>query len=48
LSRQSEKLFGVKLNSNNISQVARGDKKSHKGYVFKYPVDMFGGVEQCE
>ena len=36
LERQSEELFGVKLNKGNISAVARGDKKQYKGFTFKY------------
>lgn len=36
LERQSEKLFGVKLNNRNISLVANNKKKFYNGYVFKY------------
>ena len=36
LSRQSEELFGVKLNKENISAVARGVRKKYKGFTFKY------------
>jgi hypothetical protein len=36
LSRQSENLFGVKLNAINIAQVCRNEKKSHKGYTFNF------------
>lgn len=36
LDRESEKLFGIKLNRNGISEVARGKRKKHKGYTFKY------------
>lgn len=36
LERQSEKLFGVKLNNRNISAVCRGEKKTYKGFIFKY------------
>lgn len=36
LERQSENLFGVKLNFSNISEVARGKKRTYKGFTFKY------------
>jgi hypothetical protein len=36
LERCSEELFRVKLNVNGISRVCRGERKSHKGYTFKY------------
>ncbi|XZI53423.1 hypothetical protein ACSW9K_08325 [Clostridium perfringens] len=36
LSRQSEKLFGVKLFNQNISAVCNGKQKSYKGFAFKY------------
>lgn len=36
LSRQSEELFGVKLNINGISRVCSGKAKQYKGYIFKY------------
>ena len=36
LERQSEKLFGVYLNQNNISSVCRNIRKSYKGYTFVY------------
>lgn len=36
LGRQSEKLFGVKLLNSKISGVCTGDRKSYKGYSFKY------------
>ncbi|HJG96735.1 MAG TPA: hypothetical protein K8V90_06500 [Romboutsia timonensis] len=36
LSRQSEKVFGVKLLSSNISRVCNGKLKQHKGFTFKY------------
>ena len=36
LSKQSEELFGVKLNKENISAVARGVRKKYKGFTFKY------------
>lgn len=34
LSRQSEKLFGVKLNNSKISSVLRGEKTRYKGFTF--------------
>ena len=36
LVRQSEELFGKKLNRGHISAVCRGERKSHKGFQFKY------------
>lgn len=36
LERQSEKLFGVKLNNSKISMVCNGKKKQYKGYTFKH------------
>ena len=36
LERQSEKLFGIKLNQSAISLVANGKRKHHKGFTFKY------------
>lgn len=38
LSRQSEELFGVKLNHRHISNVCNGyeNRKQHKGFTFKY------------
>lgn len=36
LERQSEKLFGVKLNNSDISGVCLGKCKQSKGYTFKY------------
>lgn len=36
LSKQSEKLFGIKLLENSISEVCRGRRKSNKGFTFKY------------
>lgn len=36
LSRQSEKLFGVKLLHGSISRVCNGERKHHHGYTFKY------------
>lgn len=36
LSRQSEKLFGVKLDGSNISAVCNGKFKTHKGFTFRY------------
>jgi hypothetical protein len=40
LSRQSEKLFGTKLDYRNISAVATDIRKFHKGYTFKYVKDL--------
>lgn len=36
LSRQSEELFGVKLDKTNITLVCTNKRKSHKGYTFTY------------
>lgn len=36
LERQSENIFGVKLNHCLIGYVAQGRQKSHKGFTFKY------------
>ena len=36
LERKSEKLFGVKLLKNKISEVANGKRKQYKGYIFSY------------
>ena len=36
LSRQSEKLFEVKLLNNMISMVCNGKRKQYKGFAFKY------------
>lgn len=36
LSEQSLELFGVQLNRENISTVARGKRPHHKGYIFRY------------
>lgn len=36
ISRQSEKLFGIKLLQSHISKVCLGKEKYHKGYTFKY------------
>lgn len=36
LERQSLEIFGVKLNTGNISAVCIGKQKYHKGYTFKY------------
>lgn len=40
LERQSEELFGVKLFQSDISHVARGERKSHKGFTFRYIDDI--------
>lgn len=36
LERQSERLFGIKLNNRNISAVCNNKQKHHKGYTFRY------------
>jgi hypothetical protein len=36
LTRQSEKLFGVKFIRSKITMVCNGKNKSHKGFTFKY------------
>ena len=36
LERQSEEIFGIKLNRNYIANVAKGIQKTHKGFTFKY------------
>jgi hypothetical protein len=36
LERQSEKLFGVKLNRGKMSAVCTNKRKTHKGFTFKY------------
>lgn len=36
LSRQSEKLFGVKFLIGSMSRVCLGKRKSHKGFTFEY------------
>ena len=36
LERQSEKLFGTRLNHSNILKVAKGEKEQYKGYTFKH------------
>lgn len=36
LDRKSEQDFGVKFDFRSISRVCRGERKSHKGYIFKY------------
>ena len=36
LSRQSERLFGVKLNCGNISSVCNGNVSQYKGFTFNY------------
>lgn len=36
LSKQSEKLFGIKLNNSKIASVCRGEKPQYKGFTFKY------------
>lgn len=38
LTRQSEKLFGVRLSSSKISSVCRGKGKHHKGFTFRYVI----------
>lgn len=39
LEKQSEELFGVKLNNGNISQVCNGKKSQYKGFTFVYVTD---------
>lgn len=36
LSRKSKELFNVTLSNSKISAVCRGERKTHKGYTFKY------------
>lgn len=36
LSKQSEVLFGIKLDHRSIASVCRGERKQHKGYMFEY------------
>ena len=36
IDTNSEKLFGIKLNYKNISQVCNGEKRTHKGFIFKF------------
>lgn len=36
LERQSEEIFGIKLNRNCVTNVAKGMQKAYKGYTFKY------------
>lgn len=36
LSRQSEELFGVRLDYRSIASTCRGEQMQHKGYTFKY------------
>ena len=35
LAKQSEELFGIKLNPSHIRNVCLGRRKSHKGFTFK-------------
>lgn len=37
LSRQSERLFGIKLDGGNISKAYNGKRKDLKGFIFKLP-----------
>ena len=37
---EDKSIFGVKFNHALISAVCRGERKSHKGYTFKY----MGGI----
>lgn len=39
LSKESEKVFGTKLSLGHISAVCTGQRKSHKGFTFKYIED---------
>lgn len=36
LDRQSKKIFGFRLNFKGITRVCRGERKSYKGFTFKY------------
>ena len=36
LERKSEQDFGIKFDSRSISRVCRGERKTYKGYTFKY------------
>lgn len=36
LENKSEKLFGVKLNKESISEVCRNKREQYKGYIFKF------------
>ena len=36
IERQSEKLFGIKLNHNGITRICRGERPHYKGYIFKF------------
>lgn len=36
LERQSEKIFGIRLDHSKIGMVANGQRNHHKGYTFKY------------
>lgn len=40
LERKSEKLFGVKLHNNRISEICRNERLCYKGYHFKYISDL--------
>ena len=36
LSRRSKELFGVELDVGHICSVATGERRQHKGFIFKY------------
>ena len=36
LERHSEELFGKKLTQGCINRVCRGERKTYKGYIFKF------------
>ena len=38
LDRQSENVFGIKLNYSSISSVCRGETNHYKGFIFKYVI----------
>ena len=49
LERKSEELFGVFLNSKCMSNVAKGKRKSYKGFVIKYHNLKGGDIsEECQ
>jgi hypothetical protein len=40
LERKSEEIFGTKLFQGNISKVITGERKHHKGYTFKFILEV--------
>ena len=38
LERQSEELFGIKLDYRNISGVCLGKQKTYKGFMFRHAI----------